>query len=99
MDAGNAFESTMKTICDFRTWQYPVGAAASGLIRLLVQQGLVEDYYENILIGLATLRNKTTGAHGQGGQPVTIPQHVAAHGLHLAAANIVFLMEAHQATP
>jgi AbiJ N-terminal domain 4 len=99
VDAGNAFESTMKAICDVRKWQYSGAATASTLIKLLIAKGLLEDYYESILIGLSTLRNKTTGAHGQGSKPVTIPQRVAAYALHLAAANILVLVETHNSAP
>ena len=46
--------------------------------------------------GLPTVRNKQ-GGHGQGENPVVIPSYLAAYALHLAASNIVMLLEAHKA--
>jgi hypothetical protein len=65
--------------------------------------GLIPPELENHFIGLRTamesglptVRNKTSG-HGQGAVPVTIPPHVTAYALHLAAANIILLVEAHR---
>lgn len=42
------------------------------------------------------MRNKTSG-HGQGIEIVDVPQHLASYALHLAAANVVLLIEAHKA--
>lgn len=47
--------------------------------------------------GLPTVRDKSS-AHGQGTQPEPVPTHLAAYALHLAASNIVFLVEAHSRT-
>jgi hypothetical protein len=46
--------------------------------------------------GLPTIRNTSSG-HGQGPIPRELPEHIAAHALHLLAANIVFLIEAEKA--
>jgi hypothetical protein len=48
--------------------------------------------------GVPTVRNKTSG-HGQGATPTHVPEHLAAYVLHLAASNIVMLIEAHKALP
>ncbi len=79
---------------------------ARPLIDTVLQNGLLPTYMENHLAGLRmtleaglpTVRNKTSG-HGQGSDPVTVPEHVAAYALHLAATNIVFLVESHKAMP
>ena len=42
------------------------------------------------------MRNEVA-AHGQGPTPRETPEYVAAFALHLAAAKILFLVEAHQA--
>lgn len=105
VDALKAFESTMKAICDARKWPYDKSkTAAKELIDIVFQQGLVPAYMQShfaalrttLQTGLSTIRNKTSG-HGQGAIPVVIPEHFAAYALHLAAANIVFLVEAHEA--
>ena len=46
--------------------------------------------------GLPEVRNEE-GAHGQGATPRETPNYVAAYALYLAAANILFLAEAHKA--
>lgn len=103
-DALKAFESTMKTICLERGWPHPATATASQLIGIVFDQGLVappmRSYFDSVRSalesGLGTLRNKMS-AHGQGASVKTVPRYLAAHALHLAAANILLLVEAHLA--
>ena len=80
-------------------------ATANPLIQIVIGHGLVptysKDQLENVarcLIGVATIRNKNAG-HGAGSKPRDVPEHYAAYALHLAAANIVFLVECHNAMP
>lgn len=101
VDALNAFESTMKAICDAKGWAYAKGASAAILINTIKDEGLLPDYLDSSFIqlqavlksGLPKVRSET-GGHGQGGQPKKTPGYVAAYALHLLAANIVFLVEA-----
>ena len=103
-DANNAFESTLKAICNQRQWQSPQGARASDLLKVVRQNGLLPDYLDasfdqlaaTLKSGLPKVRN-AAGAHGQGATPRETPDHVAAYALHLAAAKILFLVEAHKA--
>jgi hypothetical protein len=104
MEACKAFESSMKVICDARKWKYDTAkATASPLIKLLIDKGLVPKYsdeqlraVEQCLKGIATVRNKEAG-HGDGARPRRVPDHYAAYALHLAASNIVFLIECYRA--
>lgn len=99
-----SFESTMKGICDVRKWKYPEGATAKGLIDVIFTNELIPSSLASqfsglrsvLESGLPTVRNKQ-GGHGQGKDPVAIPSHLAAYALHLAASNIVMLLEAHKA--
>lgn len=99
VDAGAAFESTMKTICDRMNWTYERGARASDLLKVLHRNRLFPDYldksFEQLLAvlksGLPEVRNHE-GSHGQGASPRRTPDHVAAYALHLAATNMVFLV-------
>lgn len=103
-NANNAFESTLKTICDHRGWQYDRGATASRLLKVVRANGLLPDYLENpfeqlagtLKSGLPQVRGEE-GAHGQGATPRETPGYVAAYALHLAAAKILFLVDAHKA--
>jgi len=104
VDALNAFESTMKTICDKCGWSYSKAASAKELINVVLENELVPKYLQNHLSGLRsvleagvpTVRNKTSG-HGQGAQPISVPEYLAAYVLHLTASNIVLLVEAYKA--
>jgi hypothetical protein len=94
----------MKAICDAHGWPYQSGVTAKPLIDILFQHNLISPdlashfagLRSTLESGLPTVRNKLSG-HGQGAQPVTVPSYVTAFALHLAAANIVFLVEAHKA--
>lgn len=102
-NALKAFESTMKAICAVRGWHYEEGAGAKQLIGIMFTKQLLPSMLESSigglrasLEGLATIRNRTSG-HGQGMEIVDIPQYLASYALHLAASNIVLLVEAHKA--
>lgn len=104
-DANNAFESTLKAICDQRRWDFPRGATASNLVKIVRDRGLLPDHmgksFEQLAAtlksGLPSVRNEE-GAHGQGSTPTKTQGFVASYALHLAAAKILFLTEAHMAT-
>lgn len=103
-EALKAFESTMKAIYDARSWTYPANATAWPLLDILFTNELIPNALQSQFSGLRVLlesgvpavANKTS-RHGQGKDPIEIPDHVAAYALHMAASNIVFLMEAHKA--
>ena len=103
IDSNNAFESTLKTICEQRGWEYPNGARASDLIGIVRRNGLLPSYLEKsfdqlvatLKSGLPKVRGEE-GAHGQGSAPRKTPHYVAAYALHMAAAKILFLVEAHK---
>ncbi len=102
-EACKAFESTMKAICDARKWHYDESKAAANLINILLAKELIPQYWQDqlhaldkCLTGLATARNKNAG-HGTGSVVRETPPHLAAYALHLAASNIVFLIESHNA--
>ena len=100
-DANNAFESTLKTICDLKGWEYPAGATASKLLKVTRDNKLLPDYFDKsfeqlaatLQSGLPKVRGEE-GAHGQGAEPKATPNYIAAYALHLAAAKIVLLVEA-----
>lgn len=103
-DANNAFESTLRTVCDRRGWSYEPGAPAPALIRILRDNGLLPNYLDKSFDQLAaTLRSglpqvrHSEGGHGQGSTPRETPDYVAGYALHLAAASILFIVKAHKA--
>lgn len=100
VDAGASFESTMKCICDTLRWKYEKGTRASDLLKVLKEHQLFPDYLDRSLdqllavlkTGLPEVRSNE-GSHGQRSVPKRVPAHVAAYAIHLAATNIVFLVE------
>lgn len=95
-NALKAFESVLKVICDLKGWTDAPKATANGLIECVVRKNLVPPFLKPSLLALATLRDNVA-AHGQG-QPRDIPAHLAAYALHLAASDIVMLIEAFKET-
>lgn len=95
LNAGKAFESTMKTIGVKEAWGLTGKENTSNLIALLISNQVIPGYLQNTLIGLATLRN-TLGGHGQGAAPVAVPEHFVNYALHLCGSNIVMLIEAYK---
>ncbi|HUJ30002.1 MAG TPA: hypothetical protein VLY23_01880 [Candidatus Acidoferrum sp.] len=101
-DALSAFESTMKAICDARGWRYGPKDTAKPLLDLLFKNGLIPRELQThfagfraaIEAGLPTVANPNR--HGQGLKPVDVPEHFVAYALHLAASNIVFLVDCHK---
>lgn len=100
-EAAKAFESTLKTVCDIKGWEYEKGARASDLLKRVRAEGLWPDFldasFDQLLAtlnsGLPKVRNEQ-GAHGQGAEVRIVPDYVAAYSLHLAAAKIRLITEA-----
>lgn len=101
VDCLKAFESTMKAICKARGWATQSGDTAKALIATCLSNGLLPPYLESqfsslrslLESGVPTVRNKN-GGHGQGVDPVVVPEYLARFALNLTATNILFLAEA-----
>ncbi len=99
-DANNAFESTLKAICDARSWKYDKTARVSDLLKTVRNNDLLPRYLDKsfdqlaatLSSGLPEVRNNE-GSHGQGASSIETPGHVASYALHLAASSILFLAE------
>lgn len=102
-DANNAFESTMKVICEHRNIRLSGSENATELINHMVSK-ILPAYlsssiksFSNLLQGLPTVRNKTpSSGHGGGSSSETAPAYMAAYALNLAATNITLLVQAWQ---
>ena len=98
LEAGKAFESTMKIICDKQGYTYDKSRdTAQKLISILENNGFYPSYMNAHLTniratletGLPVMRNKVSG-HGQGKQVIAISDEYTDYALHLAATNICF---------
>lgn len=104
VDALKAFESTMKAICKLRGWPNQPGDTAKTLIATCLSNGLLPQYLESqfsslrslLESGVPTVRNKN-GGHGQGADPVVVPEYLARYGLNLTATTVLFFVEANAA--
>lgn len=93
-----SFESTMKAICARRNWEVNSNATAKVLIETCFSKGLIPNYMQAEFAALRALlessipttRNRTSG-HGQGSEPVSLPDHLAAFLLHQTASVLIFL--------
>lgn len=100
LEAGKAFESTMKTICDKNGYAYDKAKdTAVKLINILESNNFYPSYMSSHLTnlrttletGLPVVRNKNAG-HGQGSIVTPISDGFAEYALNLAATNIVLLV-------
>ena len=107
-EALKAFESTMKIICEKRGWKVVSkkrkkrtvsDATASELIETCLAHHLIpavlERHFTSLQSGLLAVRNAYS-AHGDGVSTVEVPDYLAQYALHLAASNIVLLVNAYR---
>jgi pentatricopeptide repeat protein len=105
-DCLKAFESTMKAICAKRKWAFNPNGTAKSLIEVLFRENLIPDFMQShfsalrttLEAGVPTVRNKL-GGHGQGVDPVIVPEYLASYALHLTATNILLIAQAEAALP
>lgn len=101
VDSLKAFESTMKAICKLRGWTTQPNDTAKTLIGICFSNGLIPSYLDSqfsslrslLESGVPTVRNKN-GGHGQGADPIVVPEYMARYALNLTATSILFLVEA-----
>ena len=99
-DCLKALESTLKTICKEKGWEYKETDTSKKLIQTCFKNNLVPSFTQNqftslqnlLESGIPTLRNKL-GGHGQGHQPIALESDITRYGLNLTASNILFLIE------
>ena len=94
-DAGACFESVMKTICKRKNWDFNQDKdSCKKLIDICQVNGLFPEFYAPMFIGVGTIRNKLSDAHGRGPSPQhAVGKEQADHMLRLASTNITFLAD------
>ena len=104
--ANSAFESTLKTICKVKEWQYDQRYTAGRLLQVVRDKGLFPDYmgtsFEQLIAtlqsGLPPIRNRESSSHGQGSEVKRLPEYITEYALNLCATQILFLIKAMRAT-
>ena len=102
-DCLKAFESTMKAVCDIRSWEYEKTATAKKLIAILISKNLLPSFWqtnfnslENLLsASVPTGRNKL-GGHGQGGTPILVPDEIVEYMLNMTGSTILFIAKCNE---
>lgn len=98
-NAGKAFESTMKIICEEMNYSYKQSDNAKKLISTLMNKEFIPSYLQTHFSGLSntlesglpTVRNKHS--HGDGVIEVEVTDKIVRYALNLCATNIVLLVE------
>ena len=92
---GSALESVLKTICSLKNWPYkPDGDTCGALLKVCQDHGLYPNFYTQILLGVATIRNKLSSAHGRGPEITYQPDRMhVEHCIALTATHITFLIK------
>ncbi len=88
---GSSLESVMKVICDHESWPYKQTDTAGVLVKTILDHSSLENYFEPMLMIVATLRNRLSKAHGAGIGTRHVPRHLAAYALNSTAASILLL--------
>jgi hypothetical protein len=63
------------------------------LIKTVLTNTSLENYFEPLLIIIATLRNKMSTAHGAGSTPRQVPRHLAQYALNITASAMLMLVQ------
>lgn len=88
---GSAFESVMKVLCAQNSIPFRETDTASTLLKNLLSGGNLDQFWEQPLILISTLRNRLSSSHGAGSQAKIIPEHVATYTVNSTASAILLL--------
>jgi hypothetical protein len=90
----SSFESVMKTVLAKRGVTPKPNATANPLVQECIKAGILPPYYEGCFVAVASIRNALSdAAHGKGPGPrVPVQRKQVEHLLHLAATNMVLLV-------
>jgi hypothetical protein len=89
----SAFESVLKVICDRKRWSYKQTDTASTLVKTVLSKTSLDNYFESLLLIIATLRNRLGSAHGAGTTAKQPSRHVAQYALNVTASATVLLVQ------
>ena len=90
---GSAFESVMKIICDRKGWVYDPKATAAPLVKTMIQQTTLDPFLEQVLLSVATIRNRFSTSHGAGVVPRMPTRQLTRYALNSTASAMLLLAE------
>jgi hypothetical protein len=89
---GSAFESVLKTIIDFKGWNYSSTDTCAKLIGICRDNNLFPTFYCSAFEAVGTIRNKLSDAHGRGPKKTdNVTKETAEHMVHMTLTHMVFL--------
>jgi hypothetical protein len=89
---GSAFESVLKTIIDFKGWNYSSSDTCAKLIGICRDNNLFPPFYCPAFEAVGTIRNKLSDAHGRGPKKTgKVTKETAEHMVHMTLTHTVFL--------
>lgn len=89
---GSAFESVLKVICTRNSWPYQSTDTASPLLKTVIKESGLEQFFEQPLILIATIRNRLSNAHGAGMTTRSVSKTKAEFAINITAAAILLLV-------
>ncbi len=87
----STFESVMKVICNKNKIPFKNTDTASVLLKTLLEKSQLDNYWEQPLMIIATLRNRLSSSHGAGVEEKVIKEHVAEYIINATASAILLL--------
>lgn len=89
----STFESVLKVLCDKRKWPFKETDTASALLDIVLRRTNLDPYFRDALLLVATIRNRSSTAHGGGTKRRMVPVHLAEFALNATAAYSLLVAE------
>lgn len=89
---GSSFESVLKVICARHKWPCHPTDTATPLIKKVISNSGMEQFFEQPLILVATIRNKLSTAHGAGAASRNVTKSKAEYAISATAAAILLVV-------
>ncbi len=89
----SAFESTLKIICERKGWTYSATDTVAPLLKIVIKNSLMDGFYEQPILLIATMRNRLSTAHGSGVTPREVTQAQAEFAINTTAAAILLFVK------
>ncbi len=89
----SAFESTLKIICERKKWKYSATDTVAPLLKTVIKNSSMDNFFEQPILLIATMRNRLSTAHGSGVTPRAVSSAQAEFAINATAAAILLLVK------
>ena len=87
----SSIESVMKVICSKNNYSFTSNDTSGKLLKLILTNSSLDNFWEQPLILVSTIRNRLSSSHGAGLENKDVPPHIAKFTINATAAIILFL--------